>query len=410
MRSSLYPRVPQDWDEWEAPRGMNVPLPAVLVYGGSSLLQGDPLYWDSLHWCIFRTEWVIAFFSRFVADAHHRCLLWRLPVKVTTSVETLSVETLSVETLLEGSPYRPDEVHQLLKLQAEYNWEGLTRAGYTVMQAVPLNRVGEECKIYDLPLSGVPERATGSDEGSEVEEILASGQIGNPVVPGTPPSLGVNQPLGHLSRDLAGGRERASVGMTYPWRGLGQDRTRYAGWTARPGPKVSSLTRMDPSSVAAERDQYRQPVFPSASSEAYVTIDPYGGVRQVPESECIVVREVEEYLRYNSRSKYMRAFTRDAPLTSETVGRALCVLIESRKYHRYHGANLTRRIQGLVEQQMSKALLYQETDQSLRLLNTELNGLTQRLHHQTIGGVEDMGGGIQGTGGSGSRKSTRTGL
>jgi hypothetical protein len=107
---------------------------------------------------------VIAFFLTFVAEAHHRGLLWRLPSKVTTSVETLNVETL-----LEVSPYRPDSVHKLLKLQAEYNWEGLTRAGYNLMQAVPLNRVGKEFKIYELPLSGVPERETGSDEGIEVE-------------------------------------------------------------------------------------------------------------------------------------------------------------------------------------------------------------------------------------------------
>jgi hypothetical protein len=40
---------------------------------------------------------------------------------------------------------------------------------------------------------------------------------------------------------------------------------------------------MDPRSGGAERDQYRKPVFPSVSGEAYVTLDPYGGVRQVPE-------------------------------------------------------------------------------------------------------------------------------
>jgi hypothetical protein len=68
--------------------------------------------------------------------------MWRIPAKF-----TISVETLSVETFLEGSPYRPEAVHQLLKLQAEYNWEGLTPAGYTLMQAVPLDRVGEEFKI-----------------------------------------------------------------------------------------------------------------------------------------------------------------------------------------------------------------------------------------------------------------------
>jgi hypothetical protein len=77
---------------------------------------------------------------------------------------------------------------------------------------------------------------------------------------------------------------------------------------------------MDPRSYGAERDQYRQPVFQSASGEAYVTLDPYGGARQVPESEYMVVREVEEYLRYNNRWEDMREYTRDAPLTSETVG------------------------------------------------------------------------------------------
>jgi hypothetical protein len=61
MRSSLCPSLPQYWGEWEAKRGMNNTLPAGLVYPGSSLLQGDPL-----RWCIFRTEWVIAFFSKFV--------------------------------------------------------------------------------------------------------------------------------------------------------------------------------------------------------------------------------------------------------------------------------------------------------------------------------------------------------
>jgi hypothetical protein len=107
-------------------------------------------------------------------------------------------------------------MHQFLKLQAEFNWERLTRAGYNFMQAVPLDRVGEEFKIYELSLSGVPGRATCSDEGSNVEEILASGQVVHPLVPGTPPSPGMEQSLGRLSRDLAGGREGASVGMTSP--------------------------------------------------------------------------------------------------------------------------------------------------------------------------------------------------
>jgi hypothetical protein len=149
---------------------------------------------------------------------------------------------------------------------------------------------------------------------------------------------------------------------------------------------------------------------PSESGQAYVTLDPYGGVRKVPESEYIVVREVEDYLRYSKRWEDMREYTRDAPLTSETVGPELCALLESRQYHRHHGAELTRRIQGLEEQQRSKALLNQATAQTLRPLNTELNGLNQRFHHQAASGVEEMEGEVEETGGSGSRERTRTGL
>jgi hypothetical protein len=93
-------------------------------------------------------------------------------------------------------------------------------------------------------------------------------------------------------------------------------------------------------------------------------------------------------------------YTRDAPLTSETVGRALCALLESRQYHRHHGADLTRRIQGLEKQHRSKALLDQATAQSLRLLNTELKGLTQRFQHQADSGVEDIEREVEETGGS----------
>ena len=399
MRSSLYPRVPQDWDEWEAPRGMNVPLPPVLVYRGSALLQGDPL-----HWCVFRTEWVIALFSRFVADAHHRGLLWRLPAKIISSVQTLTVETL-----LEGSPYRPEAVHKILKLQAEYDWEILTRAGYTSMQAIPLDRVGEEFKIYELPMTGVPERATGSEEGSDVEEILASGQVGTPAVPVTPPFPGLDQPRGTVRKDLTAGRERTSMGMASSWEVAGQEQPQYEAWTERAGPAGSSLTHMEPPPGGTERGQYRQPMYPSLNGEAYVTLDPYGGVRQVPVSDYIVVREVEEYLRYHHRWEDMREFTRDAPLTSETVGRALCALLESRHFHRHRGADLTRRIQALEEQQRTRVLLDQATAQTLRLLNTELNGLTERFHQQTVREADEIGGDVEEPGESESRKRARTG-
>jgi hypothetical protein len=70
MRSTLYPRIPTHWAEWEVPNGMNAPLPTVLNYRGSALLRGD-----ALNWCIFRTEWVVSTFARIVADAIRRELL-----------------------------------------------------------------------------------------------------------------------------------------------------------------------------------------------------------------------------------------------------------------------------------------------------------------------------------------------
>jgi hypothetical protein len=145
------------------------------------------------------------------------------------------------------------------------------------MQAVPLDRVGEEFKIYELQLSGVPGRATGSDEGSDVEEILASGHVGTYVVPGTSRSPGVKQPLGRYEVRWGERWTRSD-----PVRGVDRDT----------GSSIVILDAYGSQFRRAERDQYRQPVFPSLSGEANVTLDPYGGVRQVPESEYIVVREI----------------------------------------------------------------------------------------------------------------------
>ena len=91
----------------------------------------------------------------------------------------------------------------------------------------------------------------------------------------------------------------------------------------------------------------------------------------------------------------MREYKRDAPLTSETVGRALSALLESRQYHRHRGANLTRRIQGLEEQQRTRIISDQAKAKTLRLLNTELKGLTERFHQQAVTGVEDIEGAVE---------------
>jgi hypothetical protein len=61
LRKTLYPHPPEDWEEWEYPAGMAVPLPAVVTYRGSRLIKGD-----ILHWRIFYSEWVLNATVRFV--------------------------------------------------------------------------------------------------------------------------------------------------------------------------------------------------------------------------------------------------------------------------------------------------------------------------------------------------------
>jgi hypothetical protein len=72
-------------------------------------LRGDPL-----HWGIFYSEWVFNVVRSFVADAHHRGVLWRLPERFVDSVPLLGLEYL-----LEGSPYNLDTIKQLFQTQKE---------------------------------------------------------------------------------------------------------------------------------------------------------------------------------------------------------------------------------------------------------------------------------------------------
>jgi hypothetical protein len=401
MRSSLYPRVPQDWDEWEAPRGMNVPLPAVLSYRGSGLIRGDPF-----HWCIFRTEWVIAIFARFIADAHHRGLLWRVPVKVTKGIESLGLETL-----VEGSPYLPEAAQNLLKLQAEFSWEGWIRTGYTALQAVPIQRVGDEFQICELPPSGVTENMAVSEDGSDHEELLASGEVRWASAPETPKSPELTYPTERGSGESAARRERTFA----PVAGRREEQLRArlpsGNWEGRPGFSGSFRTQERPDHMAGDWGGSRRIFLPPTREDPHTAFEYSRGFHGTPGTEYIAVQEVEEYLRYHNRWEEMCEYTHGSPLTAAVVGRALCALLESRQYHRHRGADLTQQIQGLDEERRTRSLLDQATDQTLRLISTELTGLTERFHQQVVrSGVGREGDEIEeDTEGMGMRKRARTG-
>jgi hypothetical protein len=72
---------------------MIVALLTIVHYRGNLLVRGDPLQWG-----IFYSEWVLNVVERFLADDHHRGVLWRLPERVVDSIPLLGLEYI-----LEGS-------------------------------------------------------------------------------------------------------------------------------------------------------------------------------------------------------------------------------------------------------------------------------------------------------------------
>jgi hypothetical protein len=178
LRKTLYPQTPEEWAEWECPAGMAVPIPAVVTYRRSRLIKGY-----SLHWRIFYAEWVLNATVRFITDAHHRGLLWRLPRRV---IDNISV--LRLPFILEGTRYNVARVTQLLGLVGSEDWTGYEHVG-----ALPIQLVGTDFTrmAMDVP-SPVLEQVAGGEvtvtEEDEVEEIVASwGPPGQRLPPGRSP-------------------------------------------------------------------------------------------------------------------------------------------------------------------------------------------------------------------------------
>jgi hypothetical protein len=90
-------------------------------------VRGDPL-----HLGIFYSKWVLNVLGRFVADAHHRGILWRLPEKVVENIPRLGLEYL-----LEGNPYQVDTVQELIRTQVEYHWSSWDQKGYHLVGGLP---------------------------------------------------------------------------------------------------------------------------------------------------------------------------------------------------------------------------------------------------------------------------------
>ncbi len=173
LRRTLYPRTPDDWVDWEVSGYMTLPLPAVVVYRGSRLIMGD-----QLHWAIFRSEWVVSVFARFITDAHHRLLLWRLPPRVRESIRYMTVHGLLAE-----SGYDVREAQQLLTLEEGCPWGANVNHSDRATQAVPIQWVGREPRILEVHRPDEPirpttdPRAQGWPRDREVAVALAEADV-----------------------------------------------------------------------------------------------------------------------------------------------------------------------------------------------------------------------------------------
>jgi hypothetical protein len=107
-RNALYFQAPKWWyNEWRTSAHMFVPLPPLLTYCASRLIQGgsDAEYWNT----VFEAEWVVLVLSRWCADIIQRRIMWRLPGQARAGVETMGLGKL-----LRDSPYGVDQLRRWL--------------------------------------------------------------------------------------------------------------------------------------------------------------------------------------------------------------------------------------------------------------------------------------------------------
>jgi hypothetical protein len=138
-KDTLYPKVPSWFTEYAVPGSMYFPQPGVVAYRAKALLNNDPL-----QWAIFRTEWVVKVFSRWVDDAYYRGLLWHLPGGLCSVVDRLTVTAL-----LQDGEYSVATVDELLQVNDHQSW-AINGSETTVLsKLVPLARRDGSFEIMD---------------------------------------------------------------------------------------------------------------------------------------------------------------------------------------------------------------------------------------------------------------------
>jgi hypothetical protein len=109
--SRHYVRFSEWWLEagWTS-QHMFVPLPPCVTYRASRLLSGDAAHLDSpFWWLVFESEWVVLLFGLWCLDIQQRGLMWRLPQRGRSGVQTIGTDSL-----LRKSSFSPTGVAQWL--------------------------------------------------------------------------------------------------------------------------------------------------------------------------------------------------------------------------------------------------------------------------------------------------------
>jgi hypothetical protein len=379
--------------------------------------------------------------ARFIADAHHRGVLWRLPMRV---VENLPL--VGLDFLLEGSAYQRTVIEQLLRLQAEWDWDSWTRRGFGAAGAVPIHLVGSEYRIQELASPGeIPQLGTsGIPRGVEVEEVISRGRARSPQVavsrgsdgrasrlprgptrvPGLVPEEGGLEPeVSGISSPgsplLVSGRENPSEGILDPKRRLTldmdaaypipgtesfgmfplppigrrailsrgdlQDETR--GGKFRPGIDMvigAGNAAGDPrESSVGERSGPRN-LFGSTGGGFYMD-DVEGEYpedqRRTYHSQSVIrVGDLEHYLKREGILGKAREVANSYEWTVETVETAFRRLLDSRWNHRWQAESQRQRISALETELTARVAHDRETAIRVNRLVGDLAAITVRCH------------------------------
>jgi hypothetical protein len=114
-RRELYPRHKDCWDDVRVSQKKFVPLPPVLTYRASILLENTPegKFW----WQVFEVEWTVLVFSHWCNDLAQRSLMWVLPRRIRENIDTMGVDRL-----MPGSRYKVATVKAWLHHHYIYDW------------------------------------------------------------------------------------------------------------------------------------------------------------------------------------------------------------------------------------------------------------------------------------------------